>query len=217
MLARTNFLNASTFDGLLDFCRATNLTLIFNLNEVFGRTGCGASEGDLAGTCVGEWDSAPVEELLRYMREAGAVWPTGPLVAVELGNELSAHLGWQAQAADYLRLADILEDVFAGTSARPRLLGPATDSCANMAAFLNATSHVLQGFTAHSYPVGGDLAARLLDPDTLRAIPNATACYAAAWSPFRARMTFALSESNSDAATVANAGQATFVNGFWLA
>jgi hypothetical protein len=133
---RCKTLSEEQFGGLLDFAAATNSTLLFGLNDMFGRPTktkpeqklCGA---DGKGPCpAGNLSNA--EALLRW---AVAQHPR-KLWGVELGNELNSCLngkaGATAQADDFAALATLVEEVWAGQagSDAPVLVGPDTHSAA---------------------------------------------------------------------------------------
>jgi len=236
-----NLLNASTFDRLVSFCRGTGASLIFDLDEMLGRSflddkGVTPDPNREPFLLQPPLNLSGVEALLQHASRTGALAPTGPLFAVELGNELTPHiLDVRTQAADYCQMRGLLDAIFppsdsggAGhvegglspATAAPLLYGPATCSCENMSSFLTLAGPArLDAFTFHAYPLSGagdGLARALVDPSRLRtAIPAAMECYAAARRQANSSVPFFMSETNSDSSTFANSGQATFLNGFW--
>lgn len=228
-IGKFNLLNTSTFDRLVAFCRQTGASLIFNVNEMLGRPPFAEKIFDRDGLAVPPLNLSGVEALLRHAANTSALSPAGPLFAIELGNELTPRiLDVQTQAQDYLQMRTLLDTLFPPTTASldggnvsaPKLFGPATCSCSNMSEFLRQTSAArLDAFTFHSYPLGGagpGLPTALRDPDRLRRdIPGGTACYRSAVQQANSSVALFMSETNSDASTFANAGQASFLNGFW--
>lgn len=203
----TNLLNTSTFDGLIEFCRATGISLIFDLNEMYGRWDNATNPFNLTGN----------ELLLKHARDTRALYPNGPLFAVELGNELTPRtLSVGMQVKDYVQFNAMMDSVFPNRSSGPKLFGPSTDSCANMTEFLMGVPRQFDAFTYHSYPLssyGKSLAIALRDPATLQSLAASTSgCVVAAKL---ANVTYFLTETNSDASTFANAGQNLFINGMW--
>jgi hypothetical protein len=158
-----------------------------------------------------------VEALLRHAAATQAIAPAGPLFAVELGNELHGKVDPAVQARDYNQLRALLDAIFPDNTG-PELYGPATDSAANMSQFLTLAAPArLSAFTFHSYPVGGqNLSEALLSPSVLRStIPGGYGAFTEEWVKSNTTAKHFMSETNSDASTVANAGQDRFVNGFW--
>jgi len=135
---------------------------------------------------------------------------------VELGNELHGKIDPAVQARDYNQFRALLDAIFPDNTG-PELYGPATNSPANMSEFLLLAAPArLSAFTFHSYPVGGKLSDALLSPSVLRnTIPGGYGAFTEEWAKSNTTATHFMSETNSDASTVANAGQDRFVNGFW--
>eukprot|EP00040_Diaphanoeca_grandis_P010863 m.55638 g.55638 ORF g.55638 m.55638 type:complete len:558 (+) comp22113_c1_seq3:236-1909(+) len=206
--AGTNLLNTTTFDALVEFCRDTGLSLMFNLNEMWLRDGPNASTKEL--------NLTGSDLLLRHMRDTHAIYPDGPIFAVELGNELTPNvLPVSTQAADYVKVRALLNQVFSNAPQRPKLYGPSTDNCEGMDKFLDGVGKgTLDVFTYHSYPLGGGgLFSKLGDPQSLKSlVTNNEACRVAAANH---SIPSILTETNSDASTAANMGQNSFANGFW--
>ena len=91
-----NPLNSATFDGLVEFARRANVSLIYDLNELWGPT---AGNHRQPGQ---PWNATATVALLRHAQASGAVYPAGPLVAVELGNELAGGHGTWASERKYM-------------------------------------------------------------------------------------------------------------------
>lgn len=150
------------FYELTHFMRAANLSLLFDLNELYGRncSAVGPHGGDPV-WCVGDWDTSNVRAFLQRLHDDGAVGgPSNSLFGFELGNELVTHLDPTVNTQDILTLAGILADVWSDEpSAVPPLYAPSTDDCRDdegqsAAIMANVSGHVA-GFTYHAYPGGG--------------------------------------------------------------
>ena len=77
-----------------------------------------------------------------------------------------------------------------------------------MAGITQAQGAQLDGLSFHSYPLGGgDLQSLVTDPRALAGIARATDCYLDAGRAQSRPLRLAMTESNSNAATAANAGQ----------
>ena len=210
-----NTVNAASFDALIQFCRRANVSLIYDLNELYGRR-----------SGKGSWDLSGAIELLQHAKSSGAVYPEGPLFALELGNELQhGPISERTIGDDYAELRSNMDRIFGRTSKHPLLYGPSANSCGRLpannsiATFLqsaDAKGARIDGLTWHEYPLGGgnNLVETLLDPNRLRLDPGN--CYLQAGRAHSRSLHFALTESNSVAtATRGNVGQDRFSNGFW--
>jgi heparanase 1 len=118
-------LAASRFDDLLELCARTGAELVFGLNGLYGRT----PAPDTPALWAGPWDPANAEALLRHVRAfCGDDESAGPLVAVELGNEIDGAAGIAAKlppatyASDFVVLRTLLKDIWPGNG--PMLVGP---------------------------------------------------------------------------------------------
>ena len=207
---QVNLLNSSTFDKLVSFCRDTGLSLMFDLNEMWGRLEDPHAPFNMSG----------IEAFLKHVKHSGALAPRGPLFAIEVGNELTGHAGRisvATQARDYTSVTDLLQRLFPrpGPPSPPMLYGPSASSLLNMTQFLdNATG--LDAFTFHIYP-SCDIFAMGSDPSSLRRIEHSISGWLAQRqaSETGRGLPFALTETNSCASTFRNGGQNCFVNGFW--
>lgn len=156
-------LSMPMFDTLTNFMAASNLSLLFMLNELYGRdcntTKPGTSQPDW---CTGSWDTSNVQAFLTYLHDTGRVGgPSNPLYAFELGNELVSHLYSTTVVDDIRTAAGIIQDVWGDhpPSQRPGLYAPSTDDCTSqdqLDIMRNITGIPgVAGFTFHAYP-GGD-------------------------------------------------------------
>lgn len=209
-LSGVNTVNTSTFDALIQFCRRTNMSLIYDLNELFGRSRSGS----------GPWNASGTVALLQHAQSSGAVHPEGPLYAVELGNELQhGPITERTIGDDYSALRQHLDDIFGAHSKYPLLYGPSANSCGTsnntLAGFLEEAEQKgarLDGLTWHVYPLPKPISSSVLDPRKLRLSPGD--CYMKAGRAHSLRL--ALTESNSNAfPSGGNMGQDRFANGFW--
>jgi hypothetical protein len=218
-----NPLNTTTFDRLVEFCRKTNITLIYDLNELWA-----ASEKQQYHRQAGQpWNATATIALLEHARDSDAIFPRGPLYAVELGNELAGGRGWTGNeltiAADYAQLRKHMEQIFGATSKFPMLFGPSACECGqannSISQFLvaaDARGARLDGLTFHSYPLGGGaLMERVVQSQQLQSIRAATDCYLHAGRQHSSSLRLAMTETNSNAATGANRGENRFANGLW--
>jgi len=162
----TEPLSIADFEALVDFANASNLALLFGLNELTGRN-CHVNGNH----CDGNWDTSNVVAFLKYIRDN----KIGPIVGFELGNELTnaydLHLTIQENAADYNVLNTLISQIWPDKADRPLIYGPSTDYCNDDSAiFMNGTKSFLSGFTYHSYPGqgGSDLKTQLVDINWLK-------------------------------------------------
>lgn len=170
-------LTLAQFDTLLAFANASGLAIVFDLSELYGRD----CHWNNTTQCVGEWDISNVSAFLQYLHDAAVVNgtrnATSPLVAFELGNELtrSGHLNTTTNAADVLRLGRIIADMWLDQpTARPPFFAPSTDICDASSEYLMSSmvgsGGLVSGFSFHSYPGlnGSHLLTQLLDAGWLR-------------------------------------------------
>ncbi|KAL3902995.1 MAG: hypothetical protein SGILL_010616, partial [Bacillariaceae sp.] len=148
-------LNASRWDALHEFARATNSQIVFGLS--YPETP--AKDGT--------WNSTPAEALMRYSKQQNLMRHTS-LYGFELGEELTRFEEGTPEFANYARAyhtcARLLREIFHKndskdaniSSTRPLLMGP----CPGMAwptlatwfpSFLLATSGALDVAVYHSY------------------------------------------------------------------
>lgn len=175
-------LSTSMFKDLTDFMRASNMSLLFMLNELHGRD-CHTykpppSPGSKNVWCVGEWDTSNMEAFLQYLHDTKQVGGNNPTYAFELGNELISHLDPATNVADIKKAAQIIQGIWSDLpmDQRPGLFAPSTDACSNkrqMEIMRNISDTPgVAGFTFHAYPGGGvddnpNLTSLILDPEWL--------------------------------------------------
>jgi hypothetical protein len=82
-------------------------------------------------------------------------------------------------------------------------------------AYADAKGARLDGLTFHSYPLGGELSQKVMNPAALAGLSRATDCYLDAGRNHSKTLRLAMTETNSNAATAANLGQNRFANGLW--
>jgi hypothetical protein len=165
------------FAQLTKFMAASNLSLLFMLNELYGRdcntTKPGTNQPDW---CVGPWDTSNVRAFLTYLHDTNQVGgPTNPLYALELGNELVSHLDATTVVEDIRTAAQIIQEVWSDypPSQRPGLYAPSTDDC-NSQDQLDIMTNItdipgVKGFTFHAYPGGDGMGANSLSTLLLNA------------------------------------------------
>lgn len=143
---------------MLLFTNKTGLSLLWDLNELFGRN-CHTGPNNI--TCNGDWNTSNIELLLGWMAASPNWMHEGNVVGIELGNEItrSHHLEMDQQITDYVQLRDMVtrawSKVSPGSAPLP-ISGPSTDICDNTSeAFMLGTQPFLEAFNYHSYPAGG--------------------------------------------------------------
>jgi hypothetical protein len=142
---------------MLMFANQTGLSLLWDLNELFGRN---CSTGPYNITCIGDWNTSNTQLLLNWMSESPDWVATGNLIGLELGNEVtrSHHLEMPQQIADYGQFRDMVSKAWAKAPPGSQLpiSGPSTDICDSTSeAFMIGTKPYLDAFNYHSYPGGG--------------------------------------------------------------
>ena len=180
-------LTMAMFSELTDFMAASNLSLLFMLNELHGRDCHTANPGPapVPGPknvwCSGDWDPSNMETFLQYLHDTKQVGASAPTYAFELGNELITHMSAKTNVEDIKKAAGIIQSIWADTppEQRPGLYAPSTDACRvqeQMQIMQNITGVPgVAGFTFHAYPGGGtypggppfNLTKLILDPDWL--------------------------------------------------
>ena len=83
-----NNLTMTDFHALLDFFKASNLSLMFMLNELYGRN-CNVTKPGCPTCpdwCEGDWDTSNMHSFLQYVHDQALFANGGPLVAFELGK-----------------------------------------------------------------------------------------------------------------------------------
>jgi len=99
--AEENPLNTTTFDALIMFCRRANITLIFDLNELWNSNALGfhRQEGQ-------PWDPSATVKLLEHAKASGAVSSQtiilGPIKRLNGLGPSSAGMDWVNQAPEWL-------------------------------------------------------------------------------------------------------------------
>jgi hypothetical protein len=232
--APVNLTARGDFAALLSFARAANFSLMFTLNELYGRN-CNATKPGCPTCddwCVGKWDTSNVRAFLQYIHDEGLFGAPGALHSFELGNELAWHQYANDTVADIVTLAGIIQEVWADAPAtsRPLLYAPSTDDCTD-AAQLEIMANItgvagVGGFTFHGYPgqsgAGAeDLASILLNSTWLRERimtgSNAVGCLDAWNAGPRARgLELLVTESSSSWAwDLPPPAQNSFIHGFF--
>lgn len=162
VLAKRACLSPARWDELLDFVRATGLSLVFTLNIMKTRAG---------GPAGGPFNASNARALLAYTArrhpKGVASW-----LAFELGNEKEFVLSPAETAARFLEVRGLLDALWPRPSDRPRLVGPAMNPRPDwLTQFLTAMpARTLDAVSYHLYPGYGrslDLPARMLEPGWL--------------------------------------------------
>lgn len=183
---RCKTVSGDQFSGLLRFATAANLTLVFGLNDMFGRPTKSKSAGNAGheeGMCNETHGCPPrnqsnLEAFLQWTKENH---PEAPIYAWELGNELNTVLndreGARTQAGDFVALAALRDQLWPHV----RLIGPDTHSSAEFSdkglswfeGYVEASKGHVDAYTFHMYSMGNG---KKLDPSKLAAsFLNATA------------------------------------------
>lgn len=161
-------LNASRWNELHAFARATNSRIVFGLSYPEVSSPDTAPEQPLAAPETarsGIWNSSQAQALFAYSKQMGYS-PSTTLFGFELGEELTAFkLGtsaFEAYMASYHRASELLKSIFGAASQEdssvtvPKLMGP----CPGMSwpqlatwfpAFLKGTAGALDVAVYHSY------------------------------------------------------------------
>jgi hypothetical protein len=168
------------FKTLTAFFGATNMSLFFTLNELFGRN-CSEPIPDCPQCppewCENEWDMSNVRAFLQRVHDDPSVM-NGVAPMFELGNELRGHEAAANTTQDIIRLGALIQSIWSDkpSADRPQLWGPSTDACSDtgqMEIMMNITGALgVTGYSFHSYPFGGsprdNITARLLNSTWLR-------------------------------------------------
>eukprot|EP01065_Artemidia_motanka_P016799 TRINITY_DN203_c0_g1_i2.p1 TRINITY_DN203_c0_g1~~TRINITY_DN203_c0_g1_i2.p1 ORF type:complete len:456 (+),score=152.11 TRINITY_DN203_c0_g1_i2:107-1369(+) len=172
---RCHVVNETLWTTLLDFCGDNNLTLVFGLNDMYGRPTKTKPEKQLCShSSCPPHNQSNLKELLKW---TAANRPGAPIYAFELGNELNSVLngsvGAKAQAEDFIALSKVVESVWP-SGRRPKLVGPDPLSGALFEKsvqgqtwwgnFSAAAGSVVSSHTFHMYIFGN---AKYIDPDRL--------------------------------------------------
>lgn len=151
-----------SFDYLLDFLVAIGVDLLFNVNEIVGRTCTNPgpkpwNPEEWCGDHPAAWDTSSVRVLLQHVRDRGLEG----LVGFELGNELfkPPHISPETAHNDLAVFAglvqDIWQDLWQDTGTRPKLFASGTNDCDsrdNSDTMATLLANGLDGFSFHSYP-----------------------------------------------------------------
>ena len=155
--------------SLLRYVHRNNLTLVWGLNDMYGRPTKAKEERPLcsASECPPR-NTTNYEAMLRWLlRDDERTALEANVVAFELGNELNSCLngdaGAAAQGADFRALRATLDALWDGTSTpAPRLAGPDTHSAAEFqtagvawfAKFVDGAGAAVDHHTFHMYSLG---------------------------------------------------------------
>lgn len=150
-----NNLPLSNFTALLDFFTQSGLSLLFDLNELYGRN-CNTTNPvtNQPDWCVGAWDTSNLQQLLSYVQANNLAGGDNALIGFELGNELITHLDPVANTQDILTLAEMVKQTWSGSGSVPPVYAPSTDACYSNSTrdIMVNTSTAATGFTFHNYP-----------------------------------------------------------------
>jgi hypothetical protein len=119
------------FDALLSFLGASQLRLMFDVNELVGRT-CNFTHPNVpygpGEWCEGSWNMSNVRNLLQWIRDQGLYGSNSTLGAFSAGNELRVHLDSLANAQDIISLVALVQEVWSDVPAasRPPVFGTDT-------------------------------------------------------------------------------------------
>lgn len=189
-------LTAAGFASIAAFASAANLSLLFDLNELYGRN-CSLVRPDCPYTppapppawCTEwcgsppefpDWDESNARAFLAGLQANGTGGPGEPPFAYELGNELLGHLSVATNAADIARGHALIQEVWGDVppAERPPLVAPATWSCqaseGSGALMRNVSAAgTAAAFSFHMYPAGqpasfADYAAAVTNASWLR-------------------------------------------------
>eukprot|EP01052_Picozoa_sp_SAG31_P012457 SAG31_NODE_730_length_12505_cov_3.807109_1_plen_483_part_10 len=126
-------LDQQRLDALLDFSRATGVSLVFGL------------------TIAADVNSAHTLALLKYIHDADS---TQQLYGYEYGNEQEATLPERTQATQFARLQKILATLYSDKPRVPVLIGPDTNGFGDALTFLKQAQELgvsMHGVTYHEY------------------------------------------------------------------
>eukprot|EP00040_Diaphanoeca_grandis_P014612 m.74242 g.74242 ORF g.74242 m.74242 type:complete len:604 (+) comp24640_c0_seq2:80-1891(+) len=154
----------SQISTLLKFVQRNNLTLVYGLNDLYGRPTKTSPEKEMCndkGDCPMR-NTTNYESLLHWIATAK---PTGfdHIYAFELGNELNSCLNdVDAQAQDFGALHTNVVNVWSTLPSTPKLVGPDTHSAAEFqtegvtwfAKFVKSAATVVDHYTFHMYSLG---------------------------------------------------------------
>lgn len=208
-------LTVGDFQIMIEFMRAANLSLMFDLNELLGRV-CNNTHQPVPYNpgqwCTGPWDTSNVRALMKYVHDHG-LYDGSTLSAFELGNEQVSHLDAGVNVQDIITLAAIIQDTWADVppGKRPALYAPSTDACydAQQLEIMTNITNVpgVAGYTFHAYPfgsgTGGDALLSVLTNGTLLRSKIMTGASSSscidAWNagPRRAGLELLVTESSS--------------------
>ena len=140
-------LNMKRWTEIVEFCTATNLRLVFDLNILLGR--------NASCTTFNCWDSSNIRRFLQYTAQQ---WPLFPN-AFEIGNELEHFLDPLETARIAGEIRTMIYEFWPhnnATTRRPLLVGPAANVRPDwMRRFAAHASTVIDVITYHLYPAYG--------------------------------------------------------------
>lgn len=173
----------SQFYNLTAFMKRSNLSLLFDLNELFGRNcnttkpGC-PSCNDWCGSSptFPGWDTSNVRDFLQRLHDDKMAGGNNSLFGFELGNELAGHLDPAENTADILALSEMIHSIWSDVSEseRPIFVAPSTDDCydnyGQTSQIMKNVSKAVDAFSFHAYPAGDghDLVSLLTNASWLR-------------------------------------------------
>ena len=141
-------LNSSWYDDIAALSVSSNSPLVFGLNI--------HPPGTISPP-KGTWNSSNARSLLQYAKSKSS-----NIAFLELGNEQNTIMSAADEAASFITLAALLDDIYGTGSDRPLLVGPDTHSFHDAGSstkvvikflqdFARATKGVVSGITHHEY------------------------------------------------------------------
>lgn len=171
---RCYVLSQTMWENILNFSTRNKVSLVFGLNNMFGRPTKTKPEKKLcsdSGGCPAR-NQTNLEALLKWTAQNH---PDAPIYAFELGNELNSCLngnaGAKTSAEDFKALAK-LRDQYWPSGQKIKLIGPDTHSAAEFSSdglawwktFVDNAEGTLDAYTFHMYSMGNG---PKLDPKNL--------------------------------------------------
>jgi len=173
----------SQFYNLTAFMTRSNLSLLFDLNELFGRN-CNTTKpncpscNDWCGSppAFPPWDMSNVRDFLQRLHDDKMAGGNNALFGFELGNELAGHVDPAENTADILALSEMIHSIWSDVSEseRPIFVAPSTDDCydnyGQTSQIMKNVSRAVDAFSFHAYPAGDghDLVSLLTNASWLR-------------------------------------------------
>ena len=160
----------SQFYNLTNFMTHANLSLLFDLNELYGRN-CNTTKPGCTGSgCTAwcgsppeypSWDTSNVRAFLQRLHDDGVAGGSkNALFGFELGNELAGHVNPVENTEDIITLSEMIQNIWSDvpSSERPMFIAPSTDDCSNNYGqtfqIMQNVSKVIDAFSYHGYPAG---------------------------------------------------------------